>query len=299
MPGDCPGGLGLTRRPPLWLGILVAAFGVAATTVLVFPLKTSRRSSRSASSTSSCVLLVATVWGAWLGDRHGAGQRAGLQLLPHPAHRAASRSPTARTGSAWPSFFVAAVLASSVAQLRPPARARGRAAPQEADLSAEMARLLLRGGRLEEALPAVGARLAQAMGLSSAAIELNAVDAGERSVVFPLREGSRQIGTLVCPRARRRRCCGASRCASRRRWRRCWPRRWSATRCRPRWWRPPRCAARRDQDRAAALGLARPALAAHRDPHRRRGAALAHPRPRRSAASSCSGHRGVARGCRG
>ena len=62
-----------------------------------------------------------------------------------------------------------------------------------------MARLLLRGGRLEETLPAVGARLAQALGLASAAIELRAVEAGERSVVFPLREGPRQIGTLVLP----------------------------------------------------------------------------------------------------
>src|SRR6185369_10339786 len=43
------------------------------------------------------------------------------------------------------------------------------------------------------------ARLAHALGLGSAAIELRAVDAGERSVVFALREGTRQIGTLVLP----------------------------------------------------------------------------------------------------
>ena len=96
-------------------------------------------------------------------------------------------------------FFVAAVGASSLAEL---ARKRTQEADerrQEADLSAEMARLLLRGGRLEETLPSVGARLAQALGAPSAAIELRAVDAQERSVVFALREGTRQIGTLVLP----------------------------------------------------------------------------------------------------
>ena len=96
-------------------------------------------------------------------------------------------------------FFLAAVGASSLAEV---ARKRALEADerrQEADLSAEMARLLLRGGRLEETLPSVGARLAHALGLASAAIELAAVDAGERSVVFALREGTRQIGTLVLP----------------------------------------------------------------------------------------------------
>jgi len=63
---------------------------------------------------------------------------------------------------------------------------------QEADLSAEMARLLLRGGRLEETLPAVSERLARAFDLASAAIVAEAVPG-----TFPLREGARQIGTLI------------------------------------------------------------------------------------------------------
>jgi two-component system sensor histidine kinase KdpD len=62
-----------------------------------------------------------------------------------------------------------------------------------------MARLLLRGGRLEEALPTVSQRLAQALGLPSAAIELAAVESDERRVAFPLRERTSQIGTLIVP----------------------------------------------------------------------------------------------------
>ena len=141
---------------------------------------------------------MATVWGAWLALATAVASALAFNFFHIP--------PTGRftiaSGENWVAlavFFLAAAGASSLAQI-----ARNRALEaderrQEADLSAEMARLLLRGGRLEETLPAVGARLAQSLGLASAAIELRAVEAGERSVVFPLREGSRQIGTLVLP----------------------------------------------------------------------------------------------------
>ena len=79
-------------------------------------------------------------------------------------------------------------------------RARTRDAEErrrEADLAAEMARLLLRGNSLAEALPTAAARLAQALELTSAAIEMEAVDGDERSVAFPLREGTRRLGTLL------------------------------------------------------------------------------------------------------
>ena len=57
-------------------------------------------------------------------------------------------------------FLVVAALASSVAEVT---RARTRDAEErrrEADLAAEMARLLLRGDSLAEALPTAAARLA-------------------------------------------------------------------------------------------------------------------------------------------
>ena len=90
----------------------------------------------------------------------------------------------------------AAVGASSLAQV---ARRRAEEAEQrrrEADLSAEAARLLLRGGRPRgDAAIGGGAARARCWG-SRRAIELRPVEA---PLVFPLREGTRQIGTLVLP----------------------------------------------------------------------------------------------------
>ncbi|MDA0159651.1 DUF4118 domain-containing protein [Solirubrobacter ginsenosidimutans] len=187
-----------TRRPPLIVGVLVAAVGVALTTLLVYALKGIAPVLSLGVVYLLVVLVVATVWGAWLALATAVASALAFNFFHIP--------PTGRftiaTGENWVAlavFFLAAAGASSLAEI---ARKRALEADerrQEADLSAEMARLLLRGGRLEETLPSVGARLAHALGLASAAIELRAVDAGERSVVFALREGTRQIGTLVLP----------------------------------------------------------------------------------------------------
>jgi two-component system sensor histidine kinase KdpD len=65
---------------------------------------------------------------------------------------------------------------------------------QEADLAAEMARLLLRGTSLADALPTVSQRLAHALELTSAAIELRQVEGDERRIALPL-----DVGTLLVP----------------------------------------------------------------------------------------------------
>ncbi len=184
------------RRPPLWLGVIAAALGVAVTTLAVFPLKHVAPVLSLGVVYLLVVLLVATVWGAWLGIATAVGGALAFNFFHIP--------PTGRftiaAGENWVAlavFFVAAVGASWLAQI---ARRRAEEAEQrrrEADLSAETARLLLRGGRLEEALGTVSARVADALALPGARIELRAVEADERHVVFPLREGSRQIGTLV------------------------------------------------------------------------------------------------------
>jgi two-component system sensor histidine kinase KdpD len=186
------------RRPPLVVGIAAAAVGVALTTLLVYALDDVAPVLSLGVVYLLVVLGVATLWGVWLALATAVASALAFNFFHIP--------PTGRftiaTGENWVGlvvFFVAAVSASSLAEL---ARKRALEADerrQEADLSAEMARLLLRGGRLETTLPSVGARLAQALGLASASIELAAVDAGERSVVFALREGTRQIGTLVLP----------------------------------------------------------------------------------------------------
>ena len=137
------------------------------------------------------VLAVASVWGVWLGLATALASALAFNFFHIP--------PTGRLaisgGENWVAlivFFLAAVLASSLTELARRRTVEAEQRRQEADLSAEMARLLLRGGRLEETLPAVGERLARAFDAPSASIVAQAVDG-----TFPLREGPRQIGTLT------------------------------------------------------------------------------------------------------
>jgi two-component system sensor histidine kinase KdpD len=185
-----------SRRPPLTLGIAVAAAGVALTTLVLYALDDVAPVISLGVVYLLAVLLVASLWGLWLALATAVASALAFNFFHIP--------PTGRftiaTGENWVGlvvFFIAAVGASSLAQVARSRTLEAEQRRQEADLSAEMARLLLRGGRLEEALPPVGRRLASALGLSSAAIELRAVAAGDRTVVFPLREGGRGIGTLV------------------------------------------------------------------------------------------------------
>src|SRR4051812_44582084 len=178
------------RRPPIVVGVAAAALGVALTTLLLFALKGAAPVESLGVVYLLTVLVVASIWGAWLGIATAVTSALAFNFFHIP--------PTGRFTVAarenWVGlavFFVAAVLASSLAQV---ARRRAEEAEQrrqEADLSAEMARLLLRGGRLEETLPVVSERLARALGLSSVSIVAQATDG-----TFPLREGTRQIGTL-------------------------------------------------------------------------------------------------------
>jgi two-component system sensor histidine kinase KdpD len=189
----------LQRRPPLLVGIVAAALGVTLTTLLVYALKGVAPVLSLGVIYLLVVLIVATGWGPWLALATAVASALAFNFFHIP--------PTGRftidRGENWVGlvvFFVAAIGASSLAEQARKRTLEADERRQEADLSAEMARLLLRGGgRLEETLPSVGARVAQALALSSAAIELRAVDAQERSVVFALREGTRQIGTLVLP----------------------------------------------------------------------------------------------------
>src|SRR3954453_14843272 len=181
----------LARRPPLLLGVAAAVAGVALTTALVFALRDVAPVVSLGVVYLVAVLVIASIWGVWLGLATALASALAFNFFHIP--------PTGRFaitgGENWVAlgvFFIAAVLASSLTEV---ARRRAEEAEQrrqEADLSAEMARLLLRGGRLEETLPAVSERLARALALPSAAIVARAEPG-----TFPLREGSRQIGTLI------------------------------------------------------------------------------------------------------
>jgi two-component system sensor histidine kinase KdpD len=186
------------EKPPFWLGVAVAVGAVALTTLAVYPLKHVAADISLSVVYLLGVLLVATYWGAGLAIATAFLGAAAFNFFHIP--------PTGRftvaDGENWVAlvvFLVAAVVASALANA---ARSRALEAEQrrrEADLAAETARTLLRGEDLRGGLHVAAERLATAMDLPSAAIELGPVEADERRLVFPLREGSRQIGTLVLP----------------------------------------------------------------------------------------------------
>jgi two-component system sensor histidine kinase KdpD len=174
-------------------GSVVAALAVAATTALVYPLAQVAPVVALGVVYLVAVLLVSSLWGAWLGYATAVASALAFNFFHIP--------PTGRftisEGENWVAlvvFFIAALVASTLAER---ARSRTREAQerrQEADLAAETARLLLRGTSLDDALPAVSQRLAHALDLPSAAIELRPVEGDERRVALAL-----DVGTLLVP----------------------------------------------------------------------------------------------------
>lgn len=131
------------------------------------------------------VLLVSCYWGLWLGVLTGVLSAAAFNFFHIP--------PTGRFTVAhaenWVAlgvFFVAAVVTSSLAGA---ARSRTGEAEQrrrEADLTAEMARLLLGGSSTEDSLRTVGRRIADTFALGSVTVEAAWVAGDERRQALPL-----------------------------------------------------------------------------------------------------------------
>src|SRR3984957_17466726 len=184
--------------PPRRIGVIVVAALVALCTLLIFPLKQAAPVVSLGVVYMLAVVIVSVTWGLWFG--FAASLLSALAFnyfhLPPVGRFTISDS---ENWVALIAFLLVALLASSVAEVT---RARSREAAErrrEADLAAELARLLLGGRRLSEDLPTASARLSQVLALPSAAIELEAVEGDERRVAFPLREGPRRLGTLLVP----------------------------------------------------------------------------------------------------
>ena len=192
-----PFGFLLSSNPPSRrVGLLIAIAAVALSTLVIYPLKHIAPVVSLGVVYLPAVLLIAATWGALLGFATAVISAAAFNYF----HLPPVGQFTIQDSSNWVAlitFLVVALLASSVADVT---RARTRDAEErrrEADLAAEMARLLLRGNSLQEALPTAAARLAQALELSSASIVMEAVEGDERTVAFALREGPRRLGTLL------------------------------------------------------------------------------------------------------
>ncbi|HWE10754.1 MAG TPA: GAF domain-containing protein [Solirubrobacteraceae bacterium] len=195
----------ISPTPPLALGIVVAIALIVAETLAVYPLRHIAPEISLGVVYLLGMLVVSSVWGLALGVVTAVLSTAAFDFFHvAPVGSFVPADPPGRASLAI--FFAVELLLCCVAAL---ARARAIEADErrgeaderrgEADLAAEMARVLLRTDDLPSALPGVSARLAQALGLSAAAIELEAVAGDERRAAFPLRGGGTPLGTLLVP----------------------------------------------------------------------------------------------------
>src|SRR6187200_3068929 len=166
----------LRAEPPSRLaGVVVALLAVAAITIVIFPLRTVSPPVSNGVLYMLVVLLVSTVWGLWLGLLTSVLSAAAFNFFHIPPGGRFTIS-DGRNWVALGVFFVAAVVAGSVADL---ARSRATEAElrrREADVAADLARGLLGGPSVADAPASAGQRLAAALDLPWAAIALGAAE---------------------------------------------------------------------------------------------------------------------------
>ena len=186
------------QRPSTITGVVVAAGAVLLATLAIYPLSRVAPVVSLAVVYLPAVAVVSTLWGLQLGLGTAVVSAAAFNFFHLPPTGQFTIADS-RNWVALGAFVVVAVATGVVGEL---ARARAEEADQrrrEADLAAELARVLLGGTSIDEALALAAQRLAAAVGVGAAAIELQAVGSSERHVAFPLLDGIERIGTLILP----------------------------------------------------------------------------------------------------
>jgi two-component system, OmpR family, sensor histidine kinase KdpD len=182
------------------LGVIVALALVATATVAVYALKHIAPVVSLSVVYLPPILLVSAFWGLPLGLATSFLSAAAFNFFHLPPTGRFTIADS-RNWVALAAFTVVAVAVSAMAEL---ARNRAREADRrriEADLAAALARELLAGARTADALAATSHRVADALGLSSASIELGSTQGDERRRALALcgADGS-QVATLLVPR---------------------------------------------------------------------------------------------------
>ncbi|MGO9885069.1 MAG: DUF4118 domain-containing protein, partial [Solirubrobacteraceae bacterium] len=187
-------------RPNMWLGVAVSVAAVAAATLAIYPLKHIAPVVSLSVVYLPAVLLAATYWGLALGVFTSLLSAAAFNFFHLPPVGKFTIADS-RNWVALGAFMIVALVAGTIAEL---ARARTLEAERreaEAGLAAALARELLRGEDTGQALATTARRVAEALGLRSAAIERGEAAADERRTALALRDADgRQIATLLVPR---------------------------------------------------------------------------------------------------
>jgi two-component system, OmpR family, sensor histidine kinase KdpD len=179
-------------------GVAVAALAIALTTVVISPLREVAPAVSTGVLYLLAVLLVSTLWGTWLGLATAVASALawGFFHLP-PTGRFTIADPENLVALAV--FLASAVVASTVADLVRATAAEAERRREEADLAAELARVLLGEASVEEALPVASSRLAAALGIPYAAIVLDHLDSPDRQAALPLDVGHGRDAALQVP----------------------------------------------------------------------------------------------------
>lgn len=192
--------LSRSERPPAWVGLTVAVGSVAIVTAVLYALERIVPVVSLGVVYLLAVLLVSTLWGVRLGVLTSVLSAAAFNFFHLP--------PTGRFAIAddrnWLTlviFLVAAIVASTLAELARARAVEAEARRREAVLSAELARVLLGAEDVPVALGIASRRLAETLGLPSAAIELAREGQPGPEGAIPLRGEDGVVGWLVVPHA--------------------------------------------------------------------------------------------------
>jgi two-component system, OmpR family, sensor histidine kinase KdpD len=186
------------RRSAL-TGLLVSVAAVAVVTGVIYGLREIVPVVSTGVVYLLAVLLVSTYWGLWLGLLTALLSAAAFNFFHIPP----TGEFTIADGEHWVALVIFTAAAALTSTLANSARARADEADQrrrEADLTAEMARLLLGGASVDESLRSASQRVAQAFGLSSVSIELRWIDSDERRRAIPLLVDGDRAGSVVVPK---------------------------------------------------------------------------------------------------
>jgi two-component system sensor histidine kinase KdpD len=181
-------------------GIIGAALAVAVVTGLIYGLREVMPVAAAGVLYLLPVLIVSSRWGLALG--------VGTSLLSAAAFNFFHIPPTGRFTIAdeqnWVTLGVYLAVAAVTSTLAGAARARADEAERrrgEADLTAEMARILLGAESMEDSLRVVGQRIARTFGLPWVEVELGWRDTDERRRALPIVVADERSGTVLVPKA--------------------------------------------------------------------------------------------------
>ncbi len=180
-------------------GLAISVLAVAAVTGLIYALRDVMPVEAAGVLYLLPVLLASTYWGLAVGIAVSMVSALAFNFF----HLPPTGEFTIADEQNWVALVVFFVVAGVTSTLAGVARGRAEEAERrrrEADLTAEMARVLLSGENLEESLSVVGQRIAVALGLPWVEVENRWVDSDDRRRALPVVVAGDRAGTVGVPR---------------------------------------------------------------------------------------------------